>query len=162
MKSLKFGISMHILMIFTTFVLIAFSCNTNSNAKVENKEVDNIKTLSSSADLTTAMQKNSSKLMVIDLYADWCGPCKLLSPVLQNLSKDYNDSSVIFYKVNVDNSPEIASMFGVQGIPFVAFIKNKEPFYGLTGLYPKETYQNVISKCSSAESAEACQQLLQQ
>jgi thioredoxin 1 len=160
MKTSKPVTSLSEALFFTVLLSILFLCNSNPKAKVEGKESDNIKKIATMTEMTTAIKHNSKKLMIIDLYADWCGPCRLLSPVLETLSKEYTDS-VIFYKVNVDNSPEIATMFGVQGIPCVVFIKNEEPFYSLTGLQPKETYQNVITKCSSAESAAACQKQLQ-
>ena len=66
--------------------------------------------------------ENHSGLVVIDLYADWCGPCKMLAPVLHELEGEYPD--VKFCKVNVDNEPELAAAFKVSSIPMVAFVKD--------------------------------------
>ena len=62
-----------------------------------------------------------SGLVVIDLYADWCGPCRMLAPVLAELEGEYPD--VKFCKINVDNDPELARAFNVTNIPMVAFVK---------------------------------------
>ena len=56
------------------------------------------------------------KPCMIDFYADWCGPCKMVAPVLEELQKEYGDSIVI-YKVNTEDQQELAGMFGIQSIP---------------------------------------------
>ena len=61
-----------------------------------------------------------SGLVVIDLYADWCGPCRMLAPVLAELEGEYPD--VKFCKINVDNEPSLAKAFNVTIIPMVAFV----------------------------------------
>ena len=63
-----------------------------------------------------------SGLAVIDLYADWCGPCRMLAPILSELEEEYPE--VKFCKINVDNDPELAKAFNVTSIPMVAFVKN--------------------------------------
>ena len=59
--------------------------------------------------------------VMVDFYADWCGPCKKVSPILEELAAQYKDDIVI-YKVNVDNEKELASAFGIQSIPTLLFI----------------------------------------
>ena len=61
-------------------------------------------------------------LVVIDFYADWCGPCKLMAPVIHELEAQY--PNVKFCKVNVDSEPELARMFKIQSIPTVALVKD--------------------------------------
>ncbi len=61
-------------------------------------------------------------LVVIDLYADWCGPCKMLAPTIDALEEEFPD--VKFCKVNVDNDPDLARMFKVDSIPFIALVKD--------------------------------------
>jgi thioredoxin 1 len=76
-------------------------------------------------------------LVVIDLYADWCGPCRMLAPVLAELESEYPE--VKFCKINVDDEPELAKAFNVKNIPMVAFVKNNT-FADLSiGFVPKET-----------------------
>lgn len=75
-------------------------------------------------------------ITVIDFYADWCGPCQMILPVLEELSEEMLD--VKFIKINVDHSPEIASDFGVMGIPALFVLKDGEQKANLTGFQPKE------------------------
>ncbi len=83
------------------------------------------KKMTKAAFLTKVMdyQKNTTqwvylgtKPCIIDFYADWCGPCRITSPILEELAKEY-EGKVDFYKVNVDNEKELASVFGISGIP---------------------------------------------
>ena len=79
--------------------------------------------------------------VVIDLYADWCGPCKMLAPVLAELEGEYPD--VKFCKVNVDDERELAMKFNVSSIPFVAIIRNN-PFEDMSiGYVPKAEDINI-------------------
>ncbi len=88
--------------------------------------------------------ENSDKLCVVDLYADWCGPCRMLAPVLAELESEYPD--VKFCKVNVDNEPKIAEAFRVQNIPLVAFVKDNTYLDMSVGYVPKETLEEKIEK----------------
>lgn len=63
--------------------------------------------------------------VVLDFWATWCGPCRMLSPVLDNLAAEYRDR-VRFCKVNVDNEPELSARFGIASIPTLIFFKNGE------------------------------------
>lgn len=66
--------------------------------------------------------KNSDKPVLIDFYADWCGPCKMLSPVIEQLAEEFQSAKIC--KINVDEQSQIASAFGVMSIPTVVVIKN--------------------------------------
>ena len=61
-----------------------------------------------------------NKSVFVDFYADWCGPCKMVGPVLEEISKDYAD--IKFVKVNVDDNPEIAQQYGIMSIPTMIFL----------------------------------------
>ena len=65
------------------------------------------------------------KPVVCDFYADWCGPCKMLAPVMEDMSGKFKDSAE-FVKVNVDNNPELSVRYGIMSIPLVAVFKNGE------------------------------------
>lgn len=91
--------------------------------------------------------EDPNQLMVFDLYADWCGPCKVLSPMLEKIAQENKDKAA-FYKINVDQHPRLSALFKVNGIPYVVFLKNKTILYALTGLYPKDTYVKVINQLS--------------
>ena len=81
-------------------------------------------------------------LAVIDFYADWCGPCRMLAPVLSELEAEYTD--VKFCKINVDNDPELASAFNVKNIPMVAFVKDNTFVDVSVGFVPKENLKKMI------------------
>lgn len=83
-----------------------------------------------------------SGLAVIDLYADWCGPCRMLAPILSELEGEYPE--VKFCKINVDNDPELAKAFNVTSIPTVAFVKNNTFVDISVGFVPKDSLKGLI------------------
>jgi thioredoxin len=82
---------------------------------------------------------------IIDFYADWCGPCKMVAPVLEELAEEYKDQLVI-YKVNTDLEQELSAVFGIQSIPSFLFIdRNGEPSLQ-PGAFPKHVFKKVIEE----------------
>lgn len=75
-------------------------------------------------------------LVLVDFYADWCGPCKMLSPVLEELATELNDVKIV--KINVDNARELAKEYGVSSIPHLFLLKNGEIVHQDLGFKPKE------------------------
>ena len=84
------------------------------------------------------------KLCVIDHYADWCGPCRMLSPILEELEGEYPE--VKFCKINVDNEPALAGIFRVESIPLVAFVKDNTYLDMSLGYVPKEKLAAMIEQ----------------
>jgi thioredoxin 1 len=68
---------------------------------------------------------DSGKLAVIDFWAEWCGPCRLVGPIIEELSTEYADKAVIG-KVDVDNNPEVSMKYGIRSIPTILFLKDGE------------------------------------
>ena len=79
---------------------------------------------------------NSEKPVIVDFFADWCGPCKMLAPVLDELAGETNEASI--YKLNVDESPDIANEFGVTSIPTLISFKGGKEFKRHVGILPKD------------------------
>ena len=63
---------------------------------------------------------------VVDFWAEWCGPCRMIAPIIEDLSKEYDENSVLVGKVNVDHNPEISMKYGIRSIPTVLILKGGE------------------------------------
>ena len=84
-----------------------------------------------------------SKPAIIDLYADWCGPCRMVAPIMKELAKEYA-GKIVIYKVNVDKEKELAAAFGIQSIPTFLFIpKEGQPQISM-GALPREEFVKQI------------------
>lgn len=88
-------------------------------------------------------EETKNGVVVVDCYADWCGPCKMLAPVIEQLSEDYA-GKVNFGKVDVDNESEIAQQFGIMSIPAVLFFKDGELKEQSIGFKPKAALDSII------------------
>ncbi len=82
---------------------------------------------------------------IVDFYADWCGPCRALAPVLEEISQHYAGKVDVF-KVDTEAHPELASLFGVKGIPALLFIPKEGQPAMASGFAPKETLQSAIQE----------------
>lgn len=82
---------------------------------------------------------------IVDFYADWCGPCKAVAPVLEELSEEYKDKIVV-YKIDTDKEMELSSLFGIQSIPTLLFIPTKGNPMIQKGALPKNILQQVIDQ----------------
>lgn len=82
---------------------------------------------------------------IIDFYADWCGPCKMVAPVLEELSNEY-EGKLVIYKVNTDAEQELSTVFGIQSIPTILFIDaDGEPMMQ-PGALPKHVFRKLIEE----------------
>jgi thioredoxin 1 len=80
---------------------------------------------------------------IIDFYADWCGPCRMVTPVLEDLAKEYNGKLDI-YKIDTEDQQELASMFGIRSIPSILFVPKEGQPQMSVGALPKETIKEAI------------------
>jgi thioredoxin 1 len=87
---------------------------------------------------------------VIDFYADWCGPCKMVTPVLEELSAEY-DGKLNIYKVDTEDQKELSAMFGIQSIPSILFVpKDSQPQMS-QGALPKDSFKKAFKDVFSIE-----------
>ncbi|MBI5326312.1 MAG: thioredoxin [Ignavibacteriae bacterium] len=90
-------------------------------------------------------QFQGDKPCVIDFYADWCGPCKMVGPIMEELSKDYA-GKVDIYKIDTDKEQELAAAFGIRSIPSVLFCPMNDKPQMSVGALPKEGYMQAIEQ----------------
>lgn len=85
----------------------------------------------------------SDKVSMVDFWAEWCGPCKMVGPVVEEIAKDFEGKAVVG-KVNVDNERDIAGQFGITSIPTILYIKNGEVVDRHVGNAPKNVLQSKL------------------
>jgi thioredoxin 1 len=85
----------------------------------------------------------SDKLTVVDFWAEWCGPCRAIGPVIEDLAKEY-DGKINVGKVNVDNNPQVSMNYGITSIPAILFIKGGQVVDKLVGAQPKGNFVKKI------------------
>ncbi|MDR3091119.1 MAG: thioredoxin [Clostridiales bacterium] len=86
---------------------------------------------------------SETKPVIVDFYADWCVPCKMLAPLIEELASERRD--VRFCKVNVDHAPEIAADYGVRNIPALVSFRDGQRLNSLFGVCPKDEIMELIS-----------------
>jgi thioredoxin 1 len=84
-------------------------------------------------------------IVLVDFFAEWCGPCKIMSPILDSISEKYNDT-VLILKVNVDNFPDLAKTYDVMSIPTLILFQDGEQVDLLTGVRTKAAISSIIDK----------------
>ena len=104
--------------------------------------------IASEDEFSKIVEGSGDRLLAFDLYANWCFPCRKLAPLLEKIAIEHS-SQVTFFKINIDKLPGIATTFGVDGIPHVAFIKKKAAVGTLIGMQPEEAYVDIINRNSA-------------
>lgn len=85
----------------------------------------------------------SDKVTMVDFWASWCGPCKMLGPVIDDIANRYEGKAVVG-KINVDDEQELAARYGVMSIPTVIFFKNGKEITRKVGVMPPESFTDVL------------------
>ena len=122
-----------------------------SKKEVEtNKPVSHIKLIKNVSEFDDIVNDTAGRLLVFDLYADWCGPCKAVAPVLEELAEEYCCKMDI-YKINTEVEQDLAAVFGIRSIPSILFVpKNDKPQMSM-GALPKETFRQLIKEIFGLE-----------
>ncbi len=99
--------------------------------------------------MTTAVKKsfsdyiNEDKPVLVDFYADWCGPCKVMHPILEELKKKLNDEVTVL-KINVDKNARVAAKYQIQSIPTLILFKNGQIKWRQSGVVPSKQLEQII------------------
>lgn len=96
-------------------------------------------------DATLDSVLDTDKLVVIDFWAEWCGPCKMIGPIIEEIGEEYTDKIVVG-KLNVDDNDDTTAKYGIRNIPTVLFIKNGKVMDKLVGAGPKTLFTEKINK----------------
>ena len=86
-------------------------------------------------------------LIVIDFWAEWCQPCKMMAPIFDELNKE--EDKVKFCKINVDEQPNLASMFGIDSIPTLAVVQDRHTLTGMVGVHEKADIKAMLEQCKA-------------
>ncbi len=87
--------------------------------------------------------ENSQVPVLLDFWAEWCGPCRMVGPLVEELSKEY-DGKALVGKVDVDSNPEISMKFGIRNIPTLIYLKNGQMVDKVVGAVPKQTLESKL------------------
>jgi len=139
---------------FISIVILLFSAHAQIKPEKIQKEKIAVQTIQSVDELNKILESSAGRLLMFDLYADWCAPCKMLSPVLETIAAEQS-AKVTVYKINVDKNPDIAQALQVNGIPYVILVKNKTLVHAFTGLQTKDTYVRGINQFSEMDPDKA-------
>lgn len=134
--------------LFALFTLVSTSCGQKSDKETSVIQMDKQMFLDKVFNYTTGATEwkyQGEKPAVIDFYATWCGPCRMVAPILKDLAKEYGDSIVI-YKVDTDQEKELSMAMGIQSLPTIVFIPKTGQPQIIVGAADKATFKRAINE----------------
>ena len=117
---------------------------------VEHLTLETFKTKVFNFEVNKDWKFEGDKPCVIDFYANWCGPCKMVAPILEELAKEY-DGKLNVYKVDTEDQRELASVFGIQSIPSLLFVPSEGQPQMAMGALPKDTFKQAFKDVLKVE-----------
>ncbi len=117
---------------------------------IEHLTVETFKQKVFNYEANTEWKFEGTKPAIIDFYADWCGPCKMVAPILEELAAEY-DGKLDIYKVDTESEQELASVFGVRSIPSLLFIPKDSQPQMAQGALPKDTFKKAFKDVLGVE-----------
>jgi len=90
-------------------------------------------------------------ITVVDFWAAWCGPCRMMEPILDEIALEFEERGVTVAKLNTEQAPETAARFEIRSIPTLIFFRDGEPLFQLTGLVPKPVLQRELGELLGAD-----------
>ena len=132
------------------------ACANGSNKENNTKKENTMKTIAlTKADFLTKVANYETnptewkylgdKPALIDFYASWCGPCRMVAPILEELAGEY-EGKIVVYKVNTEKEPDLAAAFGIRSIPSILFIPMSGKPQMLQGAMPKDAFKKAIEE----------------
>ncbi|MEM1577613.1 MAG: thioredoxin [Candidatus Pacearchaeota archaeon] len=97
-------------------------------------------------DFEDVLKKSKQKTILIDFYADWCMPCRILKPIIESIEKEFEDKNIEFLKINIDKNRNLALAFNILSIPTIILLRNGKEISRIVGALPKEEIIYWINK----------------
>ncbi|NDV54805.1 thioredoxin [Parabacteroides sp. 52] len=150
----------HLIFVISVISVWLISCNSKAETKSQTNVITKKETKMKTMYLTkaeflskvanfeanpTQWQYLGDKPALIDFYADWCGPCKAIAPVLEELAAEY-EGRIYIYKINTETEPDLAAAFGIRSIPTLLFVPMDEQPQMAAGALPKQQLKEAIDK----------------
>ena len=123
-------------------ILLSVFLNNRNKVEISNEEESGMEILSITSDNFEEEVLNSDKTVLIDFYADWCGPCKAYSPIVESVAAENEDIKVV--KINVDNAQDIVIKYQVMSIPTTVVIKNGQEVNRAVGMMSKSDLLEMV------------------
>ena len=120
--------------------------DNNKNFTNHDKSVESEKIMQGTSNNFEEVVLNSGKTVFVDFYADWCPPCKKLSPIIEEIADENTNEDLLFVRINIDDEENLANKYGIQSIPTLVLIQNGEEVDRSVGFIDKESIKEFLNQ----------------